>query len=369
MRADYLQDMCIADLLRGMVRQPENAVDISMVDDARNHLLGLQQDLAAIDVLRCRDLGCAKYAQARAALGLGTVSSFSDITPDIRVQLALEDAYGGDVSKVDLWVGGLAEPHKRNAFVGPTFAAIIKQQYRNTRDGDRFWYENRAAQPGNSAQPYLSDSELQLVRSSSLQQVIKRNTDFQSCPMSPLRLPAQSRFFDPNPSPSAAPSSTGGSGGGTNSQGLRTLSIAQGMQFAFQPIVAGSTQVQFHVTMPSSTGWFAFGFGSTMVGSDMVTIEANSGTVSVQDRHSSAYVAPPVDAQQDIQVVSSQVTSSTGQLVVVVQRALSTGGSSDFVIPASGSGTTPMIFAWGTSATMAYHASDRRQINVELHQE
>jgi hypothetical protein len=366
MRADFLEDMSIADLLRGLVRQPESHIDTSLVDDVRNPLLGLQQDLVAIDVMRCRDLGCATYAQARASLGLGAVSSFSDITPDVRVQLALEDAYEGDVSKVDLWVGGLAEPHKNNAFVGPTFAAIIKQQFRMVRDGDRFWYENRAAQPGNNGRPYMSDAELVVVRASSLQAVIRRNTDFDSCPPSPLRVPTQARFFDPTPS--KAPSN--GGGGAVvppPASGLRTVTVASGIDVSFKPVTLSSVDIQFEVTMPSSTGWVALGFGSTMVGSDMFSMEASAGTVTVQDRHSSAYTTPLADTQQDVQLVSSEVSPTTGVLTVTVRRPLNTGGNSDFIISANGAGTTPMVFAWGTTATMAYHASNRRQINVDLH--
>ena len=42
MQAHYLEHISIAHLLRGMVRQPENGIDTAMVDDVRNHLLGLR---------------------------------------------------------------------------------------------------------------------------------------------------------------------------------------------------------------------------------------------------------------------------------------------------------------------------------------
>jgi len=368
MQAGYLDTISIAHLIRGMVRQPENGIDTSMVDDARNHLLGLQQDLAAIDVVRCRDMGCPTYARVRSDLGLGMVSTFADITPDARLQLALSSAYGGDVSKVDLWVGGLSETPAGRAFVGPTFAAIIRRQFSNTRDGDRFWYENRDRQSGKN-QPYLSDEELATVRATSLQDIIVRNTDFTSCPATPLRVPSQAKFFKtqaemdaatvaPSPAPAAADTAFGS----------RTLAISPDVTMQYNPIALDDTHIELTVIINSETGWVGVGFGASMVGADIWTVSAPGGVASVQDRHAPAYATPPADASQDVEATFTQVAD--GKTTVTLRRLLNTGDADDAALSNTPptDGTTDMIFSWGMSSTsISYHATDRAQIPVLLH--
>ena len=46
-------------------------------------------------------------------------------------------------SDVDLYVGGLMETKVPGSVVGPTFHCLNKQQFKNTRMGDRFFYTNK----------------------------------------------------------------------------------------------------------------------------------------------------------------------------------------------------------------------------------
>lgn len=95
-------------------------------------------------------------------MGLSVPTRFEDITSDVGTVMALKQAYSNDISKVDVWVGGLAETPGDNSMVGPLFKAIIRRQFLATRSGDRFWYEN--LHPNGDTEKYFSDSEL-MVRS------------------------------------------------------------------------------------------------------------------------------------------------------------------------------------------------------------
>jgi hypothetical protein len=148
-------------------------------------------DLPAVDIARGRDHGMPTYNQLRAAYGLPAKTSFEDLTGESsesfpadplltpgdevndpnsldftglwdsrgrpttpqadnatksqrRTPLAarLKAIYGGDVSKVDAFVGMVAEPHVRGTEFGELQLAIWRKQFTDLRDGDRYFYGN-----------------------------------------------------------------------------------------------------------------------------------------------------------------------------------------------------------------------------------
>ena len=159
----------IDPILRGLSNQLAQEVDAKVIDELRNFLFGPPgsggMDLVSIGIQRGRDLGLPSYTQARIDYGLTPVTSFDQITSDVEVQQALEQVYG-TVDKIDPWVGGLAEDHAQGAIIGELFQAVIADQFTRLRDGNRFWYENEQ----------LTESELNLVRSTTLSSLIQRNT-------------------------------------------------------------------------------------------------------------------------------------------------------------------------------------------------
>src|SRR5205823_2454062 len=118
------------------------------------------------DIQRGRDVGLPTYNAARVAYGLPAVTSFSQITSDPAAQAQLKALYGNDVNKVELFVGGLAEDHAKGSSVGPTFAAIIANQFQRTRDGDRLWYQN-----------IFSGQQLSTIQNTTLADIIRANTN------------------------------------------------------------------------------------------------------------------------------------------------------------------------------------------------
>jgi hypothetical protein len=168
-RPDHVITAGIDPILRGLASQPAQEIDNFIVDAVRNFLFGPPGaggfDLASLNIQRGREHGLAGYNQVRSEIGLRPVRRFRQINPDPAVQARLESAYP-TVDDIDLWVGGLAEPHVRRAVVGPTFHAILKDQFERVRDGDRFWY-----------QTYLPAFLVDLVEQQTLAVVIRRNTE------------------------------------------------------------------------------------------------------------------------------------------------------------------------------------------------
>ena len=158
----------IDGVLKYLASDRGQEIDTRVVDDVRNFLFGAPGqggfDLAALNVQRGRDHGLADYNTVRAAYGLPRLTSFSQVTADAGLQAALAQAYGS-VDRIDLWVGGLAEPHLPGSSLGATFTRIIVDQFTRLRDGDRFWYENS-----------LPAAKIGDIQGVSLATIIRRNT-------------------------------------------------------------------------------------------------------------------------------------------------------------------------------------------------
>jgi hypothetical protein len=156
-------------------------------------------DLGALDVERGRDHGIPSYNALRRAYGLAPKTSFTAITgestdqfpvdplidandpiddPNIMDFVQLTDAIGtvldsadpetrenavtgtrrstlaarlkaiyGTVDSVDAFVGMVSEPHVAGTELGELQLAIMKKQFENLRDGDRFFYANDQVLP------------------------------------------------------------------------------------------------------------------------------------------------------------------------------------------------------------------------------
>ena len=92
-------------------------------------------------------------------------------------------------------MGGLAEKHAKNALVGETFQAIIANQFRNLRTGNRFFWQNEG----------FSSEISYVISKTRLSDIIVRNTDTpnlqanvfiaQPLPDHPHHLPKPPRFL------------------------------------------------------------------------------------------------------------------------------------------------------------------------------
>jgi hypothetical protein len=104
---------------------------------------GNKLDLAAVDLYRDRERGIPRYNEFRRQIGLPALTSFAELTPDIGAQRAISKAYGGDIEKLDLFVGTLAEGQRPDCFgFGETlFQTFILMASRRLQ-ADRFYTED-----------------------------------------------------------------------------------------------------------------------------------------------------------------------------------------------------------------------------------
>ncbi|MCB0655564.1 MAG: T9SS type A sorting domain-containing protein [Saprospiraceae bacterium] len=166
----------IESYFSGMSTVIQQHLDCKVIDDLRNFLFGPPgaggMDLVAINLERGRDRGLPDFNQVRTAFGMSAYTSFEQITTDATMVASMKEMYG-DISKLDAWVGMLAEDHMTDAMFGPTAMYIIKKQFMDLRDGDRFYYEN---------DPVLTSEEKAEIKATRLADVIQRNTGLKNIP-------------------------------------------------------------------------------------------------------------------------------------------------------------------------------------------
>ncbi len=114
----------------------------------KNHPLGLANhvrltgervDLGTIDILRDRERGVSRYNDFREKLRKRRVKSFDELTDNPEWAREIEDVYDGDIDKVDLQVGMLAEPLPPGfGFSDTAFRIFILMASRRLRS-DRFF--------------------------------------------------------------------------------------------------------------------------------------------------------------------------------------------------------------------------------------
>jgi len=165
-----LESTGVEAIFRGMSDSKSQEFDTFMAEDVRSFLFGTSvgRDLASLNIQRGRDHGLPTYNEMREALGLSKVTAFSQITSDTDIAARLRAAYG-DVDRIDLWVGGLAEDSVGGGIMGETFRAVMIEQFTRLRDGDAFWSQSRG----------FSAAELRELWGTTLSDVILRNTTVQ----------------------------------------------------------------------------------------------------------------------------------------------------------------------------------------------
>lgn len=139
----------IDPLIRGLVGtsgkglRPDEIINRELTEHLFELSRDISLDLAAINIQRGRDHGLPGYNEWRRHCGLGFASTFNDLSteiPDVKMRSKLASLYGHP-SNLDIWVAGIAEKPLPGSRVGATFACLLAEQFKRTRNGDRFWYK------------------------------------------------------------------------------------------------------------------------------------------------------------------------------------------------------------------------------------
>lgn len=128
----------------GKKQMPKEMVNIELTEKLFSLANSIGQDLAALNIQRGRDHGLPGYNEYRKYCGLTKVTNFEELSNEITesdIRSHLQALYSHP-DNIDLFVGGISETPLPGSKVGPTFQCLIVDQFKRTRAGDRFWYEN-----------------------------------------------------------------------------------------------------------------------------------------------------------------------------------------------------------------------------------
>ncbi|XP_051976031.1 dual oxidase 1-like [Xyrauchen texanus] len=159
----------VDELIMGMASQIAEREDNIIVEDLRDYMYGpmrfSRSDAVALTIQRGRDFGLPSYNQVREGLNMPLVNTWEEINPKLNNTKMLRELaflYDNDISRLELFVGGLLESQEGP---GPVFSAIILDQLERIRNSDRFWFENR--QNG-----LFTEEEIQAIRNTTFHDVL-----------------------------------------------------------------------------------------------------------------------------------------------------------------------------------------------------
>uniref|UniRef100_A0A182S7Z3 Uncharacterized protein n=1 Tax=Anopheles maculatus TaxID=74869 RepID=A0A182S7Z3_9DIPT len=163
-------------LTRGMTTQPHDSANDQLTPEAKHFLFrnahAYGADLKAIDIHRARDHGLASYNDFRELCGYARANRWEDLYASIpRATVDRLARWYDTVDDVELAVAGALEMHHPGATVGPTFLCILLEQFRRTRTGDRYFFENGASEQG------FDGRQLQELRKATIARLLCDNTE------------------------------------------------------------------------------------------------------------------------------------------------------------------------------------------------
>ncbi|XP_057290748.1 eosinophil peroxidase-like [Hydractinia symbiolongicarpus] len=153
LRATYFNNTALIDhgierTMMGLCGNASERVDTEFASGVAKKLFvppGKQgfSNLIALNIQRGRDHGLPGYNEYRGICGLEKAKTFFGLRreiPNKSIRIAMQKIYRNVDNHIDLFAAGLAEKHLPGKIVGPTFSCIMKTQFEDLRDGDRYFY-------------------------------------------------------------------------------------------------------------------------------------------------------------------------------------------------------------------------------------
>ncbi|RUS84195.1 hypothetical protein EGW08_008035, partial [Elysia chlorotica] len=170
----HSENSVLAGLIRGTVTSPSQKSDRFFSPAVSHNLFsdeatGRSLDLVSLNIQRGRDHGLPSYTAFRGACRLPALTGAE---PEIQDFLKVYS----DINDIDLFSGGLSEPHVYGGAVGPTFACIIAQQFKDLKYGDRFWFETTDSTTG------FTTDQLKSIKKVSLASILCAASGIKSTP-------------------------------------------------------------------------------------------------------------------------------------------------------------------------------------------
>lgn len=163
-------------LIRGMfataakLKLPNENLNTELTEQLFKTAHAVALDLAAMNIQRSRDHGITGYSDWRKFCNMSIPNSFDDLSNEIsndKIRNKLKELYGHP-GNIDVWVGGILEDQLPGMKVGPLFKCLLLEQFKRTRDADRFWYESPTT---------FKPEQLQQIKQVNLARIICDNGD------------------------------------------------------------------------------------------------------------------------------------------------------------------------------------------------
>jgi hypothetical protein len=135
-------DVDITDLFYSFGQMNPGAVQLHNYPRALQQFTrpdGVLIDLAAHDIMRCRELGVPRYTKFREMLHLKPVRTFEELTENAVWREEIQRVYEGDIDRVDLIVGLFAETPPRGFGFSDTAFRIFVLMASRRLNSDRFF--------------------------------------------------------------------------------------------------------------------------------------------------------------------------------------------------------------------------------------